>query len=537
MTKERVSMRKIREALRLHYEGGLSHRGIAKVCGISRWTVQEYLDRFQRSGVGWPLPEGTTDELLEGKLFPGNPLEGGKERALDSAYLVAELRKPNVTMETLWEEYRQAEPEGYGYSYFCELLRRYRKTLNVSMRQEHKAGEKGFVDFGEGLPLIDAETGKVRRTKLFVWVWGASNYTYATATLGEDLASWIAVNVQALEYFGCCPKGVVPDNLKAAVTQACRYEPELNPTYAEMARHYGMVVMPARPYRPKDKAKAETGVKLAKRWILSRLRNQVMSSLGEMNQAIRDVLDRFNTKPLKQIQKSREALFETLDRPNALPLPVARYEYAEWKRAKVNINYHVNFDRHDYSVPYTLIHQEVEIRATRATVEVYHKGGRIASHPRSEREHGYTTVREHMPPSHQKYLEWTPERILEWASKYGGAVRTLVEKIIQGRRYPEQAYKSCLGIIRLGRHYTADRLNGACVRALKYRVYSYQGVKHILTRNLEEVKGEGDPPRKPIDHENIRGGEYYAGQASEREQEAVRDLAEALGMLITLREE
>jgi transposase len=536
MTKERISMRKVSEVLRLHYEGKLSPRGIAKICGMSRTAVREYLIRFKGSGYGWPLPEGVTDDVLEQGLFPGHQQKRRQQTLLDYNYLVEELRRPNVTVETLWEEYKQAEPEGYQYSYFCELLQGYRKKLNASLRQEHKAGEKGFVDYGTGLFLVDPKTGEKQETKLFVFVWGASNYTYVVATLGEDLPRWIEVNVRALEYFGCCPKVVVPDNLKSAVTKACRYEPELNPTYTEFAEHYGIVVMPTRPHRPKDKAKVETGVKLAKRWILSRLRNHVFTSLVEMNRAILELLGRFNNKPLKQLGKSRKELFETIDRPNALPLPGERYEYAKWKQAKVNINYHVNFDQHDYSVPYTLIHQEVEIRATKGTVEIYHRGKRVCSHCRGERPHGYTTVREHMPPSHQKYLEWTPERIREWGTRYGTAVKTLIEKIMGERKYPEQAYKSCLGIIRLGNRYSGERLNRACERALAYRVYSYRGVKNILALHLEDAREKEEAARNPVNHENIRGGRYYAAQVGEAEREAVRSLSEALGIPVVLKE-
>lgn len=509
MAKGRISMRKIKEVLRLGYERGLSMRQVASCCNLGRTTTQEYFRRFRAAGLSWPLPEELTDELLEKKLFPEEAVNESAREPLNYPYLIQELARPNVTMALLWEEYKQTHPDGYQYSQFCNLIRSYRKTLNYSMRQEHKAGEKVFVDFGEGLKLIDPKTGRVIPTKLFVAAWGASTFTFATASLGEDLASWIEVNVDALEHFGCCPKAIVPDNLKAAVSKACRYEPDLNPTYAEFARHYGIVIFPARPHRPKDKPKVENAVRLAKRWILAKLRNRIFFSLAELNEAIFELLEILNNRLMKRLKKSRRELFEALDKPNALPLPEKRYEFAEWKKVTVSVDYHVCYDDHYYSVPFTLLHQPLEIRATGQVIEVIRKGQRICSHQRSYRQHQYTTKVEHMPKSHQQYLEWTPDRIRSWAGKYGPAAKELVEKIMQSRKFPEQAYRSCLGIIRLGNRYAPERLDQACRRALVYRVESYQGVKNILTRGLDKQSGEEQPRAAPIRHENIRGAEYY----------------------------
>lgn len=502
-------MRKIKEVLRLGYERGLSMRQVARCCSLGRTTTQEYFRRFRAAGLSWPLEEEITEELLEKKLFPEEAVSESAKERLNYDYLVQELARPNVTMALLWEEYKQTHLDGYQYSQFCNLIRSYRKTLNYSMRQEHKAGEKAFVDFGEGLKLIDQKTGQPMPTKLFVAVWGASTFTFAGAALGEDLASWIEVNVDALEYFGCCPKAIVPDNLKAAVSRACRYEPDLNPTYAEFARHYGLVIFPARPHRPKDKPKAENAVLLAKRWILAKLRDRLFFSLTEMNAAIIELLEIFNNRQMKRLKKSRRELFEALDKPNALPLPEKRYEFAEWKKVTVSIDYHVCFDDHYYSVPYTFVHQPLEIRATSQVIEILKKGERVCSHQRSYRPHQYTTKVEHMPKAHQQYLEWTPTRIEDWAGKAGPAVKELVGKIMQSRKFPEQAYRSCLGIIRLGTRYAPERLDQACHRALAYRVESYQGVKNILTRGLDKLSGEEKPRAAPIQHENIRGAEYY----------------------------
>ena len=514
--REKISMRKIKEVLRLRFECNLSQRGASKVCKVGRKTIQDYERRFKVSELTWPLADDVTEEVLEQKLFGTQPRKVSNKSPIDFEHMFQELKKPNVTLEVLWEEYRKDNSNGYQYSHFCNLFRVYLKSMNYSMRQEHKAGEKTFVDFGTGLKLFDTKTNSYIPTQLFVSVWGASNKTFAQATLGEDLASWIEVNSDALESFGCCPKVIVPDNLKSAVTKACRYEPKINQTYAEFGEHHGTVIYPARPYRPKDKSKAENGVKLCKRWVLSRLRNEIFTSLADMNEAIAKLTERLNNKPLSKIKKSRNELFETLDRPNALALPSQRYEFAEWKLVKVHIDYHVSFDEHHYSVPYTLIHQELEVRATAKTIEVYRKGVRMCSHRRDYQKHGYTTVKEHMPPSHQKYLEWTPQRILEWAKKYGASVKTLVEQIMSQRKFHEQAYRSCLGIIRLVDHYSAPRLDAACERALKFKIHSYQGVKIILEKGLDKIESIISNPAQSqsvlIEHENIRGAKYFHGK-------------------------
>ena len=501
-------MRKLKDVLRLNYEAKLSQANINKVTQVARSTIQEYIRRFEVSGLSWPLPQEMTNSDLEKKLYSGDRKAVGKRAPIDCVYIYQELKKPNVTLEVLWSEYKQANPDGYHYSHFCNLYRGYKNDVAPSMRQEHKAGEKCFVDFGEGLFLVDPLTGEKQQTKLFVSVWGASQYTFAKATLSENLASWIAVNVAALEYFECCPKANVPDNLKSAVSKACRYEPDLNPTYADFARHYGLVILPARPYHPKDKALAETGVKLAKRWILARLRNRIFTSLAEMNQAIAELLGLFNQRIMRKLNKSRAELFATLDKPNALRLPDSAYEFAEFKKAKVNINYHINFDKHDYSIPYTLIGKTIEVRATASIIEILYDGARVCSHKRSYKPYHYTTNAEHMPTKHQKYLEWTPERIMAWAEKYGPEVKELIHKVMSRKMHPEQNFKSCLGIIRLEKRYNAVKLNAACQRALEYKVYTYQGINDILAKNLM-APTTNQTPAKSIRHQNIRGSSYY----------------------------
>ena len=508
MANERIRMRKIKETLRLRFGLGLSQRQTAQSINIGRSTVQEYEDRFKAAHLVWPLPETMDDAALEALLFRKEHKENSRP-AIPFEYLVKEMKRPNVTLSLLWEEYKQGHPDGYQYSQFSKRYHDFQKTLSYSMRQDHKGGEKLFVDFGEGLSIRDPRTRNPIPTKLFVAVWGASSYLFARATSGEDMRSWIEAHVKCFEFCGCAPHAATPDNLKAAVTKSCRYDPVINPIYSDLAAHYGFCVLPARPRHPKDKAKVENGVLLAKRWILARLRNHIFESLAALNEAIEELVVKFNERPLRRLGVSRTALFEELDKPNALALPEHAFEFADWKSSRVGINYHVEFDENFYSVPYTLIHQILDIRGTATLVQIFKCGQRILTHPRSFQEHdAYVTRREHMPPSHQKYLEWTPDRIVEWADKYGAHVKTLIEKIMASRVFPEQAYRSCLGIIRLGKHLEPGRLDNACKRALSYSALSYTSIKKILENGLD-LQTESGTAKAPIHHDNLRGPEYY----------------------------
>jgi transposase len=513
MAKSRLSMRKIKETLRLSYQCGLSRRQVAHSLSVSRSTVADYLYRAQRAGIGWPLPEELTDQELEQKLFPQGTVPSSVKPLPDFDYIYQELKahkKFNLTLDLLWREYREQYPEGYQYSQFCLLYRRWQKKLDYCMRQDHCGAEKLFVDYGEGLNLVDSKSGEPIVTQLFVAVWGASNYTYAEATLTQQLPDWIGSHVRAFQYFGCLPKVVVPDCLKGAVSRACRYEPDLNPTYAEMAEHYAICVLPARPAHPRDKAKVETGVLIAKRWILSALRHRTFYSLAEINDAIRELLERLNGRLLRKLKKSRRELFDLFDRPQAQPLPERSYEYAEWRVARVNIDYHIEVEKHYYSVSYQLLREKLDVRLTATTVEAFLKGERVAAHLRSFIPYGHTTFKEHMPASHQNYLEWTPSRIVTWAKKIGPATAQLVEKIIESRTHPEQAYRSCLGILRLEKHYPKERLEKASRRALKFGAHSFRSLRNILSAGLDRLE-ESDPSseRLLVAHENIRGSHYY----------------------------
>ena len=508
-------MRKIKEILRLKYECRISEREIARSCQISRATVAEYLRRASAAGINWAEASALTEAELDKHLFPVQRIPSTVLRpSPDYEYIYQQLRayrKVNLTLTQLWLEYKVKHPDGYQYSQFCDLYRHWRGKLDYCMRQEHRAGEKVFIDYSDGLSIIDRLTGELILTQLFVAVWGASNYTYAEATLSQTLPDWIGAHRRALEYFSCSPRVLVPDNLKSGVSKACKYEPEINPTYADLAEHYGCAVLPARPYRARDKAKAEVGVLIAKRWILAVLRQRTFYSLAELNAAIRECLERLNTRPLRRIQKSRRELFETLDYPNAMPLPTRPYEYAEWYKARVNINYHIEVDGHYYSVPFQLIRERLDIRLTATTMEAFLKGERVAAHARSHVLGGYTTLKEHMPSEHRDYAEWSPQRFIRWAGKIGVATAGLVEKILSSRPYAEQGYRSCMGIIRLGRHYEPERVEAASLRALKYNTCSYRSLKAILSAGLDKQRDAGEHPAQMSlpSHQNIRGQEYY----------------------------
>lgn len=503
MAKRRLSMRKIEEVLRLHHAGGRSNREIAQVVRASPTTVGEYLRRARLAGIGWPLPEGLSELALEAALFPSLPASKVKRPEPDWAGVHRELGRKGVTLDLLWQEYREAHPEGYQYSAFA-------KQLPVTLRQSHAPGERLFVDYsGQTLPIIDPGTGEVRQAQLFVAVLGASNYTYVEASWTQGLGDWISAHVRCLEFLGGVPEILVPDNLRSGVRQASFYEPDLNPTYQDLAGHYGVAVLPARVRKPRDKAKVEAGVLLAQRWILARLRHQHFFSLEAVNRAIGPLLLQLNARPFKRLPGSRQSLFEQLDRPALKPLPTTRYEFAEWKRATVGIDYHVEVAGHYYSVPYRFARQRVEVRFTATTVEIFQRGERIASHVRSPLKGRHTTVEAHLAPAHQKVAGWNAPRFLDWAAKIGPHTQAAVEQVLRSRPHPQQGYRSCLGILRLATHYGAERLEAACARALQLNALSYRSVASILKHGLERKPRTALQASLPLDHANVRGAEYY----------------------------
>jgi transposase len=507
---KRLPMRKIRDALRLR-ASGLSMRKIASSLGVGQSTLSDYLKRAARAGFAWPLPENLTDAAIEAMLF--QPAGGATRRVQgqpDWPVIHRELRRKDVTLALLWEEYRAAEPEGYGYSRFCELYRRWEGRLSPTMRQHHVAGERMFVDYaGATLPVIDAENGTVRQAQLFVAVLGASNYLFAEATWTQGLPDWIGSHCRALAWFGGVPAQIVSDNLKSGVTKACFYEPALNRTYADMAAHYDTAVVPARPRKPRDKAKVEVAVQVAQRWIVARLRHGRFFSLAELNAAIRELVVALNDRVTRHLGASRRQLFEDLERPALKPLTAASYVYAHWQERTVGLDYHVEVDRHHYSVPHRLLREKVWARVTERTVEIFHDGQRVAAHLRSLPDRRHTTVRDHMPAGHRRYADWTPEKIRREAAAIGPGAEALVTAILHERSHPEQGFRSCLGILRLARAHAPDRLESACLRALEIGARSYTSVNSILKTRLDRRPPEPAADGPAISHPNIRGAGYF----------------------------
>jgi len=510
MPRERLSMRRIREVVRLK-DLGFSGRQIARSLQMGQSTVVDYLGRIKAAHLSWPLPEGLDDGALENLLFVPKQEQRRGRPVPDWRYVHKELRRKHVTLALLWQEYRAEHHDGFQYSQFCDRYRRWAATLGAWMRQEHRGGEKLFVDFsGDGIPWRGPKTGEQHEAQLFVAVLGASNFTYAEVTRTQQIHDWIVCNVHALEYFGGVSAVIVPDQARTAVSGVCRYDPEMNPGYAEFARHYSTCILPARPGKPRDKAKVEVGVLIAQRWIIAALRNRVFYSIEEINEAIVELLQKLNEKKMRRLGLSRHELYLQVDKPNLKPLPEQPFELADWKvGARVNLDYHIIFEFNLYSVPYQYIHQQVDIRATPRTVEIFLAQKRVASHVRLYGKHQYSTLKEHMPRAHQEHAEWKPSRIVHWAETVGPSTAELVQAIMADRPHPEQGYRACLGILRLGKQYSEPRLEKACKRALGCQSLSYRSVASILKNNLEEQPLPEFPAQSLPHHENVRGSTYY----------------------------
>ena len=512
MPRPRAAMRKIREALRLCLAEGLSPRLAGIATGLPRSTVRRYVVRAAEVGLGWPLPPELDDRDLEERLYgrPAPPPSVSRP-VPDWAVVHHELRRKGVTLALLWTEYRERCPDGFGYTWFTEQYRAFAGRLDVVLRQDHRAGEKLFLDFaGQTIPITDPATGELTAAQLFVAVLGASNYTYAEALPSQAEVHWTAAHARAFEFFGAAPAILVPDNLKAGVIRPHRYEPILNASYAELAAHYGCAILPARPNKPRDKAKVESGVLVAERWIAAALRNRTFFSIAEANLSIAERVAWLNNRPFRKLEGSRAVLFAQLDRPAMRPLPAIPYEYATWKQAKVNIDYHVELDRHYYSVPYTLVGETADVRASARTVEIFVRGRRVASHLRSSAVGRHTTQDGHMPESHRRHLEWTPSRLVAWGEQTGPATGALAAAIMASRPHPEQGFRSCLGIFRLGRRHGPERMEAACARALAVGAISYRSVDSILKAGLDRAPlPEPAPVRATRDHPNVRGPGYY----------------------------
>jgi len=505
-------MRKIRDVLRLTQAMGMSRRLVGEATGIGKTAVGEYVRRAAVAGLSWPIPDGIDDAELERRLFPPTDAASSAARTEpDWSQIHAELKRRGVTLALLWQEYRAEHAQGYAYSWFCERYGAWRKCISPTMRQMHVAGDKLFVDWaGDTIPVFDAATGEEHRAHIFVAALGASNYTYAEARWTEMLPDWIGAHVNALAAIGGVPKALVPDNLKAGITKPSRYEPGINRTYQDLADHYGCVVLPARVMKPRDKAKVEVAVQIVERFVLAKLRHRRFFSLAELNAEIRECVAAINAKVMKKLAKSRRELLETLDRPALDALPTTPYSYAEWKRARVAPDYHIEIAGHSYSVPSKLIREIVEARITSATVEIFHKGQRVASHAFSPVCNRHTTITEHMPSAHRRYAEWTPTKMMSEAARVGPATVALFEAIMRAKPHPEQGFRSCLGIIGLTRSYGVTRLEAASQRGNDIGATSYGSIASILKHGLDKAYANSKAPDgPPIRHANIRGRGYY----------------------------
>lgn len=512
-------MRKIREVLRLHFECHCTHQQIASSCRVSSSTVSEYLRRVRIAGLTWPDAQELSDGELDERLFRYVQLgETSRRHPIDFDWLHGEMRRVGVTRRLLWSEYQSAslqqQKTPYGYTQFCGYYTEWLSKRRPVMRQVHRAGEKAFVDYSGKKPcIVDRETGEVTEVELFVAVLGASNYTFVEATRTQRLHDFVGSTIRALEFFGGVPQVLVPDQLRSAVTGPDRYEPDINATYLEMAQHYGTAIVPARPYRPRDKAKVEGAVLLAQRWIVACLRDQIFYSLDELNLAIGVLVKSLNDKPFQKLDGSRRDALETIDRPAMKPLPQMRYELAVRKWAKVHIDYHVAFDGRFYSAPHGLIGQRVEIRATASTIEILHEGERIASHRRNMDKKGSVVTSEgHRPKSHRDYGQWSPERMLDWAAKMGPNVKRVIELLFAKFPHPELAYRAFFGWLRLCERYGAARVDAACGKALVVSPTTGPDRKHIqalLQRGLETTAPQTSTQLSLPAHENIRGAEHF----------------------------
>ena len=502
-------MRKLKEIIRLH-GSQLSQQQIARSLNVSVGAVNKYLKLAEQAGVRWPLPEEMGEKEVRALIMPNKEACSSFIQP-DYNWIYKELKHKSVTLHLVHEEYCQLNPgKHYKYPQFCTLYKRWKKGKNLSLPQEHTGGEKFFTDYaGPTVPIvINRRTGEVRSSQIFVGVLGASSLTYAEATWSQELPHWIGSHTRAFDYFGGIPAALVPDNLKSGVTSACKYDPDINPEYASMAEYYDTAIVPARPYRPKDKAKVESGVLVVERWILARLRHYTFYSLEELNAKIRELLEDLNTRPFKKIKGSRRELFEEVDKPALKPLPQKPYEFARFYHRQVTNDYHIQHGEHFYSVSYLYVGKEVDIRVTERVIEVLHDGKRIAVHARKDTK-GKTTLPEHMPKRHLKHVEWTLEKALEWSEGIGSFTKLFVDHLSLKKNHSDQITRLCSGLRSLAKNFGEDRLEAACHRALHYQAYSYKSLNHILENNLDREKLETETLPPSIQHKNIRGSAYY----------------------------
>ncbi len=505
MAQARLSVRKIREVLRLKAEARLSDREIAAAIGSARSTVQECLRRARAAGIGWPLPVECDDEDLVARLYP-RAAALARYPTPDFAAVHAELARKGVTRMLLWQEYRARHPDGCQYSAFCRDYDAWLGRQDAVMRFEHAPGDKLFVDYaGLTMSIVERGSGEVHSAQIFVAALGASNFTYVEASLTQAVADWLGAHVRALDYFGGVTQAIVPDNLKSGVARACRYEPDLNPSYQDFAEHYGVAILPARVRKPRDKAKVEVAVQGIERWILAPLRHCTFFSLAELNAALWSALERYNDRPLSHGEGTRRSRFLDLDRPALKPLPARRYQYATWKKAKVHLDYHVEFERRYYSVPYRLIGKTVDLRLTRHMVEVFYRGQAVATHLRQGGARRFNTDPAHRPDRHRAVIELNHERLLERAEAIGPATAAVLREQVHRRTHPDEALRASLGILRLAHDFSTGALETACERAVELKTYSYRAIRALIVAPPSTAPDSSSIPA----HDNVRGARYF----------------------------
>jgi len=514
MANRRTSMRKIREVIRLGIEGKLSNRQISRALGVSRPVVSQYLIDFRASGLGYnDIGKLSDDELMT--VLSGTKEKKSEEyRVLSEKFehFATELKKPGVTLHILWDEYIKENFTGFSYSRFCYHYQVWRNSSYITMHIEHKAGDKMFVDYaGKRLKIHDRKTGRVREVEVLVAILPASQYTYVEAMESQTKEDWLKGNDNALQYFEGVPLAIVPDCLKTGVTNGNKYEPDINPEYADLARHYNTVILPARPHSPKDKAMVENAVRIVYARIYAPLRNKIFYSIAELNEAVWEQLEIHNNTPFQRMKTSRKQLYDETEKALLKPLSAERYERKGFSSRKVQFNYHVELgeDKHYYSVPWRYKGKQVTLICTATTVEIYYNNMRIAAHTRDRTVNGYSTLKEHRSPNHAFYDDWSPQKFINWGYKVGDSVKTMIEKVLESRQYPEQAYKVCMGILNLPKKYSDARVNNACKRALQFDNYSYKAVKTILEKGLDKLQEETLLLRFP-EHKNIRGNQYFS---------------------------
>ena len=514
MPKRRTNVEKIREILRLTLELNYSLRDAAAALGVSKTTVGEYIAEFNRTGLSHQEITRMSDteviELFEKSNKSSNPMY--EELSKDFEYMEKELKRTGVTLYLLWEEYRQRDDEGFSYSRFCHHYKMWERRQDPDMHMEHKSGDITYMDFtGKKMQIVDPETGEIEKVESFVAILGASQLTYVEFVRSQGLEDWIWVNENAIRYFGGSTRGLTPDNLKSAVTIACNYEPLINETYNALARHYGTVVLPTRPAKPKDKSLAENAVTLVYQRIFAPLRNMTFHSLRELNEAAWELLEKHNDTPFQKRDTTRKQLFNEIEKSELLPLPVARYELKRYQVSKIEFNHHVYLreDKHYYSVPYQYTGIKVKTIYTNRVVEIFKDNVRIAIHQRDRRPYQYTTIKEHMPQDHQFINGWNPHKLISWAEKKGGSVKEFIQLMLDQREHPQQAFKACLGVLTLGKKYDDEAMQAVCKKAIEINSISQRFIANSLKNKTYKIEEQDPGDMKLPFHENIRGKENY----------------------------